>query len=110
MKTLAISGLPVSVVFYTETGRQDPQIYSPKQRISRNTADTNAKNWTDATFNQVNGILFHHLAEGTARNPQALNSLFRRARHPFHNIVLTAPCRQSQAGRISQARPALTPV
>ena len=47
---------------------------------------------------------------GTARNPQALISLFRRARHPVQNIVHTAPCRQSPTGRTSQARPALTPV
>ena len=49
MKTAAISGLPVSVTIYTETGLPDPQKKSPKQRISSVTADTKANQCTDAT-------------------------------------------------------------
>ncbi len=102
MNTLAISGLPVSVTLYTETGLQDPQKQSPKQRISDITADTKTNQSTYAAC-QIE-IFGRHSTQ-----PADLG-LFRRARHTVVAIVHAVPIGQPQAGRISQARPALYPV
>jgi len=102
MKTQAISGLPVSVTLYTETGPADPQKTSPKQGISSITADTKANQSTYAAC-QI------ELFDRYSTQPADL-SLFRRARHTVIAIVHAVHFWQPQAGRISQARPALTPV
>lgn len=102
MKIPAICGLPVSVTLYTETGLPDPHKTSPKQGISCITADTKANQSTDAAY-QIE-IFDRHSTQ-----PADLN-LFRRARHTVIAIVHAVHLRQPQAGRISQARPALTPV
>ncbi len=102
MKTQAISGLPVSVTIYTETGLADPQKASPKQRTSSINADTKANQSTYAAY-QIE-IFDRHSTQ-----PADLN-LFRRARHTVIAIVHAVHFWQPQAGRISQARPALTPV
>lgn len=102
MKTLAISGIPVSVVIYTETGLSAPQKISPKQRISSTTANTKANQNTYATFS-------NHVFERHSPRP-AESLLFRRAKHRIVNTAHVVDCRQPQAERISQARPALYPV
>lgn len=102
MKIPAICGLPVSVTLYTETGLADPQKTSPKQGISSITADTKANQSTYAAY-QIE-IFDRHSTQ-----PVDLR-LFRRARHTVVTIVHAVHFRQPQAGRISQARPALTPV
>ena len=102
MKIPAICGLPVSVPLYTETGLSDPQKISPKQAISSNTANTKANQHTYATFPNND-------FERYSTRP-ADHSLFRRARHRIVNTVHAVDCRQPQAGRISQVRPALNPV
>ena len=101
MKTLAICGLPVSVMNYTETGLQDPQKQSPKQGISSNTADTNANQHRYAT--QIN-----HDFDGHSMQPAG----FGLSRHAMHSKleIVHAIERQPPAGRTSQARPALYPV
>ena len=102
MKTQAICGLPVSVMNYTETGLSDPQKTSPKQGISSVTADTKANQSTYAAY-QI------EIFDRYSTQPADLG-LFRRARHTVVAIVHAVPFGQPQAGRISQARPALTPV
>lgn len=101
MKTLAISRLPVSVTSYTETGLSAPQKPSPKQRISRITADTKANQSSYATTRYL-GFERHSM------QPAGL-CLSRHAMHSFAMIVHAA-VRQPPTERISQARPALNPV
>lgn len=102
MKKLAINGLPVSVAIYTETGLSDSQKASPKQCISRTTADTKANQRTYATFQSK--YFERHSTQPTGF------SLSRRARHTVVNTVHAVNFWQPQAERISQARPALYPV
>ncbi|GEM_PF-1671602 len=102
MKTPAISGLPVSVTLYTETGLSDPQKASPKQCISCTTTDTKANQRTHATFQNKN-------FERHSTQPAYLG-LSRCAMHGVVNTVHAVNFWQPQAGRISQARPALYPV
>ena len=102
MKTQAISGLPVSVTLYTETGLVDPRKTSPKQRTSSTTANTKANQSTYAAY-QIDIFDRHSTQPADLR-------LSRRARHTVVNIVHAADFWQPQAGRISQARPALYPV
>jgi len=102
MKILAICGLPVSVTLYTETGLADPQKATPKQRTSSINADTKANQSTDTAY-QIE-IFDRHSTQ-----PADLN-LFRRARHTVVSTVHAVHFWQPQAGRISQARPALIPV
>ena len=102
MKTQAISGIPVSVVFYTETGLAAPHKASSKQRISSKIADTKANQRTYAAYRSE--VFDRH-----SMQPAGLG-LPRRAMHRLVNTVHAVDFWQPQAGRISQARPALYPV
>lgn len=101
MKIPAISGLPVSVALYTETGLQDPQKASPKQGISCCIADTNANLYRYATQKI-------HDFHGHSMQPAGFG-LSRYAMHSTLDIVHAVE-RQPPTGRTSQARPALYPV
>ncbi len=83
MKTLAISGIPVSVAIYTETGLSGPQKASPKQCISCTSADTKANQRNYATFQNKN-------FERHSTQPADL-SLSRRAMHVVVNHFMSVP-------------------
>ncbi len=75
---------------------------SSNQGIGNMTADTKANQRTDAALHPK-GI------EGYSTQPASI-CLFRRAGHQGLVFVHTVSNGQSQAGRTSQARPALNPV